>query len=566
MLNELRLKNIALITEAEIAFDDGLNVLSGETGAGKSVILDSINFVLGAKADKSMIRYGEQFCLAEARFTDLSDEVKKILIDFDVEDPDEIVIKRKFDVNGNGYIKLNGENVTATMLKKITSFLVDVHGQSDHFVLLSKTKQLECVDQGAGVDELKRSLKMICEDLSEIDEKLEKLGGDPEVRARKIDMLDYQIDEISSADLKEGEEEKLLSVRDRLLNAEKIRQSLSAVYSCLCDENGATDSVISAEHSIKPIANIDERFSSITDRLNSLREELSDVGETAKDILDEFDDDSVDPDEIERRLDVYKKIKRKYGASLEEITKFLNNAVAERDTLLKCDDEIQFLATESEKKKNEYYRIGVEISEKRKEYAKTLSDCVTRKLSDLGMAHAKFVVDFSPLAKKEELTTFSANGLDRVEFMFSANAGEEVKPLSKIISGGEMSRFMLALKTQAGSPCDTYIFDEIDAGISGLTAGIVAENFAELASNKQIIAISHLAQIASMSDRSFLIEKTEKDGKTYTTMNPLNEDQKLYEVVRLIGGKNTDVTALDHAKNLIRSAKKFKSDVKKQGR
>lgn len=563
MLNQLTIKNVALIDSAEITFSDGLNILSGETGAGKSVILDSINFVLGAKADKSMIRYGEQFCLVEAYFTDLSDEVKAQLCDFDIEDSEGIIIKRKFDIAGNGYIKLNGENVTATMLKKITSLLVDVHGQSEHFILLSKSKQLECIDQSAGVENYKARLKNVCADIKELDEKLAKLGGNPDERARRIDILNYQINEIQAADLKEGEEAELLSLHERIRNAEKITNALSAVYQSLSDENGVSDSVILAEQAIRNVSGLDEKIDSFAERLNNLREEANDIGDCVKDYLDSFDFESVDPDEIEKRLEVYRNLKKKYGATLEDIEAFYRSAVNERDDLLKSDETIEQITNAKVKKIDEYYKICCELSTARKAYSTDFSVRVKEKLADLGMTHADFCVEYDELPSIGELTTYPSNGLDHIEFMFSANAGEPVKPLSKIISGGEMSRFMLALKTQTGSPCGTYVFDEIDAGISGVTASVVAKNFAQISMKKQIIAVSHLPQISSMSDKSFFIEKIETAGKTYTTVKALDAAQKVEEIIRLIGGSKTDEISIRHAENMISLATEYKEKLKK---
>lgn len=562
MLNQLRIKNVALIDQAEITFSAGLNILSGETGSGKSVILDSVNFVLGAKADKTMIRYGEQFCLVEALFTDLSQDVKDRLFDLDIEESDEIVIKRKFDVKGNGYIKLNGENVTATMLKRITSLLVDVHGQSEHFVLLSKNKQLECVDQGANVNEFKSRLKDISLTIKEYDEKLSKLGGNPDERARRIDILNYQINEITKAELKDGEELDLRLRSEKFKNAEKINSALTAVYESLSGENGVADSIILAEQSIKSVATIDDGIAELSEQLSTLRESANDIAECAKDYLESFDFESFNHDEIENRLDVYHTLKKKYGPSIEEINSFLNAAIAERDELCMSDDLINQIVTLRRQEVATYYTTAIALSDARKKYCTDFTKKVKEKLINLGMPNAEFCINFAKFPEIDTLDIFSSNGLDQVEFMFSANAGEPVKPLSKIISGGEMSRFMLALKTQAGSPCKTYVFDEIDAGISGVTANVVAQNFAQISLYKQVIAVSHLAQISAMSDSSLFIKKYETDGKTFTSVNELSQEDKVNEVIRLIGGKQNDEISIRHAKNLIENARLYKKQLK----
>ena len=564
MLTKLRIKNVALITEVEIDFGKGLNVLSGETGAGKSVILDSINFVLGAKADKSMIRFGEQFCLVECVFTCLPEKVREILSEYDVEYGDELIVKRKFDLSGNGYIKINGENVTASMLKKITSLLVDVHGQSEHFSLLSKAKQLDCIDDGADVVNTKEELGDICEQLKSLLEELNASGGSVEERAKRLDYLNFVISEIENADLKEYEEEHLISLRNKIQNYEKLASALAGAYGAISEEGCACDLLISANQSLKSVISIDKNYGELSERLRLAIDEISDIGETIKDYSDSLDTESVDPDEIEKRLDVYKNLKKKYGSSVKEINEFLNEkAIKERDALIDFDEHSAKLTEKIAVLKEKAYKLSVELSNKRRTYCKNFEKRVQEKLSGLNMPSAKFVVNFEALPACEEVTTFSKNGLDKVEFMFSANAGEPVKPLSKIISGGEMSRFMLALKTQAVTECSTYIFDEIDAGISGNTALTVAENFAGIAKSKQILAISHLPQISAMSDNSFLIQKFEKEGKTYTDVKSLDNEKRVDEIIRLIGGSVTDETARKHALNMLLAAENFKNNLNK---
>lgn len=561
MLNKLRLKNVALITEAEISFVEGFNVLSGETGAGKSVILDALNFVLGAKADKTMIRHGEDFCLVEAVFSSLPQEINDILDEYDVEYDGELIVKRKFDSKGNGYIKVNGENFTSAMLKKITSSLVDVHGQSEHFVLLSRTKQLDCIDVGANTTALCERLKELRSHLSDIDSKLEELGGNPAERARKIDLLKFQIDEITAAALKEDEEQTLIAQRERLINAEKIFTALSSSSEVLSGEEGAIDRIISAEQALRGISSLDPRYNALYERLSVIREDLSDVAECSHDYCEELNSDDLDVDRIESRIETYRNLKRKYGGSVSAVNDFLDNAQKECDELISCDDIIEKLTSERLETVGEYYDVCVKLSEKRKKYAGEFAVRVKGKLAGLGMPSADFYVEFAKLPSANELESFSASGIDHVEFMFSANAGEPAKPLSKIISGGEMSRFMLALKTQAVSPCSTYVFDEIDAGISGATANVVAENFAQLATDRQVIAISHLPQIAAMSDLSLYIAKSETDGKTFTTLCALDNIGKLNEIIRLVGGNEDDEIAVSHARNLITNAEKYKKSL-----
>ncbi len=563
MLCRLNIKNVALIDEAEIEFSNGLNVLSGETGSGKSVILDSINFVLGAKADKSMIRHGADFCLVSCDFTDISQDIKDILREYDIDCDKELIVKRKFDLKGNGYIKINGENVTAAMLKKITVNLVDVHGQSEHFLLLGKAKQLECIDRGAEVGIEKNALKNTISKIKDVEKAILVSGGTPAERAIRVDILKYQIAEIENADLKDGEEDELVCLRNKLLNLEKIYSALSVVCGGIIDDGGSLDGVNIAKQALKNIVAMGAEYDELFNSLSIFADELSELGEKARDLLENLDSENVDLDFIEQRLDVYKSLKKKYGNSLSEIDEFLAKAKEEYDALCSFDERYEALKKELIDLKNVAYSQCVALSDKRRAYAKKFEERVTDKLKQLGMSGAKFGVVFADIRPIGEVSEFLASGLDDVEFYFSANLGEPLKPLSKIISGGEMSRFMLAIKTQAQSVCGTYIFDEIDAGLSGAAAVIVAKNFAEIAVDRQIIAISHLPQISAMSDSSVFIEKIENEGKTFTKIHLLNECEKVFEVVRLIGGNNDDETAKKHAEHLIEEASAYKASLQK---
>ena len=562
MLLSLKLQNIALIDEAEIEFCEGINILSGETGAGKSVILDALNFVLGAKADKTMIRHGEQSCLVTCVFNNYPVQINDLLQDFDIESSDELIIKRKFDMNGNGYIKLNGENVTATMLKKITSLLVDVHGQSEHFLLLSKTKQLECIDSGANLTNDLNDLSAILDKLNLVKKQFDSLGGNPDERIRRLDLLEYQINEIERAEIKEGEKEELLHNRVLALNFEKLTNALQGVHSAISNEGGATDAILVAEHNLKSISDLGNNYSQLLDKIVAIRDELDDFSSTVDDILSGFDGDGLNIDEIEQRLEVYSNFSRKYGATYQEITDYLEKAKLEKDSLLNFEKNCANLVKEIQLLGTKAYKQCEKISNLRKSFAQGFSKRVTAKLTELGMPNAKFDVQFDDLPSLEEIDTFSYNGLDKIEFMFSANAGEPLKPLSKIISGGEMSRFMLALKTQLSVISSCYVFDEIDAGISGVAASIIAKQFAQIATKKQIIAISHLPQITAMSDRSILISKEECENITRTKLKILSQEEKILEINRLIGGTADDEIASMHAKKMISDADNFKESLK----
>lgn len=562
MLKSLQLKNVALIERAEIEFEKGLNVLSGETGSGKSVVIDSINFVLGAKADKTMIRHGENDCLVIAVFdVENLTGVKNLLADSGFDDSDEIIVSRKLTADGKSSIRLNGEPVTLGMLRTITGNLIDVHGQSDHYSLLKDSEQLAVVDNFSGdnLKILKNQCSDICKDLREIDEKMLSFGGSESERAIRADILKYQIEEIKNADPKEGEEDELLAKRKKIQSAEKIAEAFGETKNAIDGENCISDLLGSALRRLGQVASLDDEYSSLFDRLKSVSEELTDISSVSEDILDGLEFNEEDADKIENRLDVIKNLKRKYGNTEKEIEEFLQNAENEYDKLCNFDAEYAKLTSLKQKKiavLNDIYR---KISEERKNQAKKLSSKVTGELRQLGMKDAEFKIDFEPLKEISD-APYSGNGGDRVEFMFSANLGEPVKPMSKIISGGEMSRLMLALKTVISSyhEISTYIFDEIDAGISGKTAETVAEKFADISKGVQIIAISHLPQIVSFSDYSYKIAKYTENGKTYTGITKLDDSEKVEEVVRLIGGDLTSKSAVEHATELIEKANEYK--------
>ena len=562
MLKSLQLKNVALIEKAEIEFEKGLNVLSGETGSGKSVVIDSINFVLGAKADKTMIRHGENDCLVIAVFdVENLTGVKNLLAYSGFDDSDEIIVSRKLSADGKSSVRLNGEPVTLGMLRTITGNLIDVHGQSDHFSLLKDSEQLSVVDNfsGENLKKLKIQCLDICKDLREIDEKMLSFGGSESERAIRADILKYQIEEIKNADPKEGEEDELLAKRKKIQSSEKIAEAFGETKNAIDGENCVSDLLGSALRRLGQVASLDDEYSSLFDRLKSVSEELSDISSVSEDILDGLEFNEEDADRIENRLDVIKNLKRKYGNTEQEIAEFLQNAEIEYDKLCNFDAEYTELTTLKQKKITTLNDIYRKISNERKNQAEKLSSKVTGELKQLGMKDAEFKIDFEPLKEVVD-APYSGNGGDRVEFMFSANLGEPVKPMSKIISGGEMSRLMLALKTVISSyhEISTYIFDEIDAGISGKTAETVAEKFADISKGVQIIAISHLPQIVSFSDYSYKIAKYTENGKTYTGITKLDDGEKVEEVVRLIGGDLTSKSAVEHATELIEKANEYK--------
>lgn len=563
MLEKLTIKNVALIRSAELEFSDGLNVLSGETGSGKSVILDSINFVLGAKADKSMIRYGEEECSVSAVFSLKEDSsVYSVLEEIGIERDEQLIVSRRYRQDGKGGIKVNGEPVNAAMLRRITSRLVDVHGQSEHFYLLSPVHQLETIDRFAGeaVVKEKNALRMLAEERKELRKKFKALGGDEAERGRRLDILRYQLNEIEKADLKDGEEEDLLAKRLILSNAEKIMQGLSEAAEFLGSDGGAVDSLGGGRRAVAELAKYGEDYAALAERMENLVLEAEDISETIRSMAEDFSYDEREAEAVEDRLDLIRSLKKKYGNSVEQIFIYRDKIAEESELLEHCDEESASLTAELEQNGRKVYAACLHLSELRRKAADDFCSRVENELKTLNIKKARFCAEFADYDRAEAVNA-GENGADSVVFMFSANAGEPLKPLDKVISGGEMSRLMLAIKTQMSglNEISTYIFDEIDAGISGSTAKVVAEKFADIAAEKQIIAVSHLAQIVSMADTNFLISKHEtQDGKTLTDIVKLSPEKLTGELIRLLGGTEESSAAATLAEELRGSAVRYK--------
>lgn len=555
MLQRLYVKNVALISEADIEFDSGLNVLSGETGSGKSVILDSINFVLGSKADRTMIRYGENEAIVKAEFDLPADcEAVKILSGYDIETDGTVIISRRLTTDGKSAIKINGNTVTAAMLKNVTAHLVDVHGQSEHFFLLSEDNQLKVLDGllGGDAENIKNALKEQLTEKRNLKSKIAALGGDESERARKLDLLDFQIKEIEKAGLKKGEFDELTARRNIIFNLEKILVSLNYAKNALASDGGCMDGLSASIREMNRISDIGEVYSQLTVRLENLYTEATDVSETLSDLADSLTFDEAEAQSVEERLSLIKALKKKYGADEEEILRFKENAQNEFDAISDSAAIIEKYTKNIADCDVKIYSLCVKLTELRKSAADKFCKNIENELKTLNIANAKFNVRFKEY-DKASANLQSANGSDEICFEFSANKGEPLKPLNKVISGGEMSRFMLAIKTQLKNlnGISTYIFDEIDAGISGFTAGTVAAKFRDISKATQILAVSHLPQVCAASDVQLLIYKVEEGGKTITKVKRLTESQKIDEIMRLTGSVNSDA-ARQHAEELIK--------------
>jgi len=566
MLSYLKINNVALIDSLTINFCDGFNVLTGETGAGKSIIVDSLTFVLGGKVNKNLIRSGQSQMRVEAMFDGPFDKkITDILAEYDIEEDGELLITRSYTENGKNDIKVNGSTITTTMLKPITSALVDILGQHEHQSILKEKFQLDIIDilGGTDISLLKVNVSDLYTKLQNINREIESLGSDAHSRERMMDLLQYQIKEIETFGLKEGEEEELTNERLKSLNGEKITTGLNLACNELSNSNySVCDGIKKSISALNSIVKYDERLDNIIARLDSAKIELQDIADTLEQYNEECTFDENYFEKIDKRLDELKSLKKKYGSNYEEIMQFLNNAKTELDNLVNSEGRLKELNDEKKQVVAELYKDSVKLSSARKLTAKKFEFLVKGQLDDLGMKNANFQIDFEPFGDKDEVR-YTSNGLDKVTYMFTANVGQPLKSLSEIISGGEMSRFMLGLKNILADIDDigTMVFDEIDTGISGNIGYVIACKMANISHKHQVIAISHLPQIAAMADKNFFIEKAIVNGDTVTSLKELDEAGVLTEVSRLSGGQSGSLVSLDHAKELRDTCNNYKKSI-----
>ncbi len=563
MLSTLSIENIALIDKLELTLDDGLNILSGETGAGKSIIIDSLNFVLGERADKTLIRYGTEYAIVQAVFSNYENYfVKAYLEDIGVDIEEILVLRRKMSLDGKNECRINGKPVTLSMLKGLTELLVDIHGQHQHQSLLKVQNHINLLDMigGSIISEQVEKVKTAYEKYQALKKEFAKFGDDNE-RARKIDLLSYQVDEISKADVYVNEEEELLEKRKRVRNLEKILEALNFAKNSL---DGYESSSVSVNlkntiTQINTIAQYDQRISNLSERLENSKAEIIDISETFGDMLEELNFDSNSADEIENRLEIVRNIQRKYGGNFEALTLFYNKAKEELAMLENATEIVLEIEKEISVAEKHLVIFAKELTNIRQNVANKFEKAIIDELNDLGMAGSTFKVD---IVSDFSASKISDNGADLIEFLISANKGEPLKPLAKIISGGEMSRFMLALKNIVADidGIQTMVFDEIDTGISGKISAVVSEKMCNISRNRQVIAVTHMPSLAAMADSHFLIKKYSDENKTYTEILPLEDDTD--EIARLIGGSDYSSHAVPHAKEMKAWANKFKKTAK----
>ena len=554
MLRLLHIENIAVIEQAEIAFDRGFNVLTGETGAGKSIVIDAISSILGERTYRDVIRTGADRAFVSAVFDGVPDLpwFAENRVEYD---PSELLVQREVYADGKNVCRVNGRPVTVAILKKLGGQLVNIHGQHDSQQLFDETKHLSYLDLFAR-NEAERTAYAACyERVLSLRREQERLTLDEGEKLRRVEALQYQLEEIGRAALQPGEDEQLENRRKLLQNAEKLSEALTAAAMALSggeDASGAVDLVGEADHALARIARYDEGLAALGDRLSNLQYELEDVAGELRDHLDQMAYSGEELEQIESRLDVIHRLKRKYGGSVEEILQYAERAQRELDEITFSEERLAQLEKELAAVTAEAKAAGLLLRATRQTAARAMETRLSQELAALDMPRAQFVCQL-------EETDLTPDGLDSLRFLMTANVGEALKPLSKVASGGELARIMLAIKNVLAEQdrVGTLIFDEVDAGVSGRAAQKVAEKLRAVSKNKQVLCVTHLPQIAAAADVHLLIAKTEREGRTYTQVTALDRPGRTREIARIIGGAEITETTLRSAGEMLQSDRDF---------
>lgn len=553
MLSTLSIENIAVIKHADINFGRHFCVLTGETGAGKSILIDSLNSVLGARTSKELVRHGCDEADISAFFEDVSESVVNKLCELGFSaDDGQLLISRKIGADGRSSCRINGKPATVQMLREIAPLLINIHGQHDNQLLLDSSKHRIYLDRMANLGELLSEYKKAYDEMCSIKKEINSLDSDDEERARRLEVLSYQIDELENANIVPGERQSLNERRNRILNSEKTAKTISSVMAMLSGGErysaGAGSLVSDAAHELSKctatIPELEEPFS----RLEDMGYDLRDITDTLYSVLSELNYSPDEIDEIEQRLDTLYRLSKKYGADEEAMLAFLDDAIAERDGILNYEKNTENLIKQLKAATEKTEKLADELSKKRHVAAEDFSKRVCDETAFLNMPNIKFSAEFTPT----ELYTY---GNEKIEFLISVNLGEPLKPLSKVASGGELSRIMLAIKNVlAGSDdVDTLIFDEIDTGISGRAADRVGLKLKEVGKYRQVICVTHLAQIAAKADEHLLIEKSDNisSDMTETKVFEIKNERRVEEIARIIGGESVSDTTRASAREML---------------
>ena len=547
MLEHLHIENLAVIESADLEPRRGFSVLTGETGAGKSVLIHSLNLLLGERVGKDLVRSGCQKATVSGLFSDLSPRVLKLLSEQGFESDGEVLIQRELTADGRSSVRINGRPSTVSMLRDLSAGLVNIHGQHDNRALLDPATHAGYLDEFAENAAEKETYVSCFRALKKVLNEINAVNTDEQTRMQRLDLLSYQVGEIDGAALQPGEEEELSRRREVLSHAEKIESSLSSAYGLCSEDNAARDSLGRAASLLEGVASFDEGLKALSVRLTSLYEDLEDL---SSDLRSYLDGQSFDPSElsaVEERLDLIFRLKRKYGSDVGEILAFRDKAAAELEELNSSEERLEHLLAEKERLIGLLKKAGTALTESRKKAGEKLAKLLTEQLAFLDMPNTGFCVSVTPAG------SYTPQGADSVEFLLSANLGESLRPLSKIASGGELSRIMLCMKTVLNSSADaeTLIFDEVDTGVSGKAAEKIAIKLKEISRGKQVLVVTHLAQIAAYADEHFLIAKAVSDQRTRTTVTPLTREGRIGELARIMGGLNPTSATLAAAEDLL---------------
>ena len=548
MLSLLHIENIAVIECADISFDRGFNVLTGETGAGKSIVIDAISAILGERAYRDMIRTGTERASVRAVFTEVPEF--SWFAENGVEYDPETVISREIHLDGKNICRVNGTLVNVSCLHKLGIQLINIHGQHDSAALFDEENHLAFLDAFADNGELRASYGERYEAVAKLRRQISSLTMDEGEKLRRMENLKYQIAEIEKAELEPGEDDRLEERRKVLQNAEKLSNGMETAVECLYggeDSDGASGLLAQAEYALARLSRFSDSFAALHDRVSDLMYQVQDAAEEVRDARDSLSYSAEELEQIESRLDVIHKLRRKYGTTCEDILEYLDKAKKELDEIEFADDKLERLKRNLKKAEKEAWDAALALRENRKQAADTMSKRILSELAQLDMPRVQFACRFTE-------TELTANGADAVAFYMSANAGEALKPLSRVASGGELARIMLAMKNVLAEKDQvaTLIFDEVDTGVSGRAAQKVAEKLRSVAVHKQVLCVTHLPQLAALANTHLLIAKSERDGRTYTSVTPLDLEGRKRELARIIGGANITETTLKSAEEMLR--------------
>ncbi|MBO5221872.1 MAG: DNA repair protein RecN [Clostridia bacterium] len=547
MLEHLHIENLAVIESADLDFCNGFSVLTGETGAGKSVLIHSLNLLLGERVSKDIVRSGCAKATVCGMFIDLPKVTLDLLEQLGFECDGEVLIQRDLTSDGRSSVRINGRPATVSMLREFSDRLVNIHGQHDNRALLDSSTHLHYLDEFADNGTVKAAYTEIFRNLKQVLKQISQVNTDEQSRMQRIDLLSYQINEIDAAAPRIGEEEELAQRREILSHAEKIESSLISAYASCSEEDGARDRLGQAASDLESVATFDPHINDLSVRLTALCEDLDDLMGELRDYSDNQSFDPSELSEVEERLDLLYRLKRKYGPTLEDILVYREQAFTELETLNSAAETLDALQAEKKRLYALLTSAAEELTVSRKKAGELLEKMLTEQLAFLDMPNTGFCV------KIESAGTFTPHGADAVEFLLSANLGEALRPLSKIASGGELSRIMLCMKTVLTSESDggTMIFDEIDTGVSGKAAEKIAIKLKEIARTKQVIVVTHLAQIAAYAKEHFLIAKSVSENRTFTTVTPLDREGRVAELARIMGGISPTAATLSAAEDLL---------------